>query len=257
MAVIPIEIGALGIVTKGFVQGLEDLEIRGRVGTIQTTVLVRSTKILRRVQETCCHLNSSEKPSTHADIKNSQKSKIIGKILEQKTKQNRNAEWISIMKKELKELKEGPEVNILFDSLKVKPQKIPNWKTLGHDGIQGFYFEKSHFHSRKTGPATELMSTRNTHTRMDDKWGKIPRSQKTPTQKRDYPSIYRPITCFLIMWKILTALLRGGIYYSLLYRRVARGTNDLLYINYLLLKETTTRYWLPTQNSMILSWKRE
>ena len=36
---IPIEISALGTVTKGLVQGLEDLEIRGRVEAIQTTAL--------------------------------------------------------------------------------------------------------------------------------------------------------------------------------------------------------------------------
>ena len=30
-------IGALGTATKGLLQGLEDLEIRGRVETIQTT----------------------------------------------------------------------------------------------------------------------------------------------------------------------------------------------------------------------------
>ena len=34
---IPIVIGALGTVTKGLVQGLDDLEIRGQVETIQTT----------------------------------------------------------------------------------------------------------------------------------------------------------------------------------------------------------------------------
>ncbi len=39
-------------VTKGLVQGLEDLEIRGRVETIQTTALLRSARILRRVLET-------------------------------------------------------------------------------------------------------------------------------------------------------------------------------------------------------------
>ena len=33
VTVIPIVSGALGTVTKGFVQGLEDLEIRGRVKT--------------------------------------------------------------------------------------------------------------------------------------------------------------------------------------------------------------------------------
>ena len=36
---IPIVIGAFGTFTKGLVQGLEDLEIRGRVETIQTTTI--------------------------------------------------------------------------------------------------------------------------------------------------------------------------------------------------------------------------
>ena len=42
MTVIPIVIGALGTVTKGLVQGLDDLVIRGRVGIMQTTLLLRS-----------------------------------------------------------------------------------------------------------------------------------------------------------------------------------------------------------------------
>ena len=39
-------------VTKGLIKGLEDLEIWGRVETIQTTALLRSARILRRVLET-------------------------------------------------------------------------------------------------------------------------------------------------------------------------------------------------------------
>ena len=35
---IPIVIGAFGTVTKGLLQGLEDLEVGGRVETVQTTV---------------------------------------------------------------------------------------------------------------------------------------------------------------------------------------------------------------------------
>ena len=42
-------IDALGTITKGLIQGQEDLEIRGRVETIQTTALLRSARILRRV----------------------------------------------------------------------------------------------------------------------------------------------------------------------------------------------------------------
>ena len=49
VTVIPIVIGALGSVTKEVVQGLEDLEIKGRVKTIQTISLLKSARILGRV----------------------------------------------------------------------------------------------------------------------------------------------------------------------------------------------------------------
>ena len=49
MTVIPIAIGTLSTITKGLVKGLEDLKIKGRVETIQTTALLRSAMILRRV----------------------------------------------------------------------------------------------------------------------------------------------------------------------------------------------------------------
>ena len=52
VAVISIVIGTLGTVTKGFILGLEDLVIRGPMEIIQTTALLRSTRILRRVLET-------------------------------------------------------------------------------------------------------------------------------------------------------------------------------------------------------------
>ena len=52
VAIIPIIIGAFGTVTKGLLKGLEDLEVGGRVETIQTTPLLRTARILRRVLET-------------------------------------------------------------------------------------------------------------------------------------------------------------------------------------------------------------
>ena len=45
-------IGSLGTVTKGLIKGLEYLEIRGRVKTIQFTALLRLFRIPRRVLET-------------------------------------------------------------------------------------------------------------------------------------------------------------------------------------------------------------
>ena len=52
VTIIPIVIGAFGTVTKGLLKGLEDLEVGGRVETIQTTALLRTVRILRRVLET-------------------------------------------------------------------------------------------------------------------------------------------------------------------------------------------------------------
>ena len=52
VTIVPIVIGAFGTITEGLLKGLEDLEVGGRVETIQTTALLRTARILRRVQET-------------------------------------------------------------------------------------------------------------------------------------------------------------------------------------------------------------
>ena len=49
VTIIPIVIGAFSTITKGLLKGLEDLEVGGRVETIQTTALLKTARILRRV----------------------------------------------------------------------------------------------------------------------------------------------------------------------------------------------------------------
>ena len=58
VTIIPIVIGAFGTVTKGLLKGPEDLEVSGRVETIQATALLKTARILRRVQETWGDLQS-------------------------------------------------------------------------------------------------------------------------------------------------------------------------------------------------------
>ena len=53
VTIVPIVIGALGPITKGLLKSMEDLKVGGRVETIQTTALLRTARILRRVLETC------------------------------------------------------------------------------------------------------------------------------------------------------------------------------------------------------------
>ena len=52
VTIIPIVIGVFGTVIKGLLKGLEDLEVGEGVETIQTTALLRTASILRRVLET-------------------------------------------------------------------------------------------------------------------------------------------------------------------------------------------------------------
>ena len=52
VTVILIVVGALGTTPRGLVKGMEELKIRGQVETIQTTALLRSTRILKRLPET-------------------------------------------------------------------------------------------------------------------------------------------------------------------------------------------------------------
>ena len=52
VTIIPIVIGAFITVTKGLLKGLENLEVRDQVETIQTTKLLRTARMMKRVLET-------------------------------------------------------------------------------------------------------------------------------------------------------------------------------------------------------------
>ena len=81
VTIIPIVIGAFNTVTKGLLKGLEDLEVGGRVETIQATTLLRNgqntTKSPGYLRRLAVLSDSSEKPSTNADVKNSNEYIII------------------------------------------------------------------------------------------------------------------------------------------------------------------------------------
>ena len=52
VTIIPFVIGAFCTVTKGLLKGLEDVNVGGRVETIQTTAFLGTARILGRVLET-------------------------------------------------------------------------------------------------------------------------------------------------------------------------------------------------------------
>ena len=78
VTVIPVVIGALETIPKWLVPGLEDLEIKEQVVSIQSTPMLISARILRRVLETWedwLSLKLQWKTSADVGVKNSQRSK--------------------------------------------------------------------------------------------------------------------------------------------------------------------------------------
>ena len=81
---------------------------------------------------------------------------------------------------------------------------------------------------------------------------KRPPWSKKFSPKGTIPNNYRPITCLPMMWNILTAQIRKGIYDSLISRglfheaqkrrhKATRGTEELLCIDQHILKESKAR----------------
>ena len=58
---IPVVVGVLQMFLQVWKKRLKELEIREGIKTIQTTALLRSAEIFRRVQETFCHSYSSDR----------------------------------------------------------------------------------------------------------------------------------------------------------------------------------------------------
>ena len=129
-------------------------------------------------------------------------------------------------------------------------KKISNLKTPGHDGIHGFWFKEfTSIHE-----IIALERNRCIEGAHVPEWmtkGKTPLIQKL-LLKKTVPNNYRPITCLLIMWKILTAKIREEIYYSLTSRGLipeeqkgcckgSRGTRELLFVDQHILKKSKTK----------------
>ena len=71
VTIVPIVIGALSTVTHGLIQGVEELEISGPSKLLDYWDRPEYREESWRLEETCCHSNSSERPSADANVKNS------------------------------------------------------------------------------------------------------------------------------------------------------------------------------------------
>ena len=66
MSIVPIVIGALGTIPKSLEKHLKELNVEVNISQMQTTVLLNSARIVRKVwssKESCCYWSSRKNPS--------------------------------------------------------------------------------------------------------------------------------------------------------------------------------------------------
>ena len=135
-------------------------------------------------------------------------------------------------------------------------KKISNWKTLGHDGINGFWLKKF------TSIHDKLEMNRCLQKAHVPEWmtkGRTTLIQKDPSKGIGSDN-YWPMICLLMLRKIFTAQIREEINYSLTSRGLfpkeqkgchkgSRGTSELLYIDQHILNKSKTR-----RKNLAMSW---
>ena len=153
---------------------------------------------------------------------------------------------MSDLKEEMVKLEQQ---NVVINENKVKKQcsKMPDWKTPGHDDVQGFWIKRlDKMHERIATQLNEVIEG----TKEIPSWmtyGRTVLCQKDPAKGNSVEN-FRQITCLPLMWKLLTGIISEDIYCfmeneNLLQeeqkgcRRKSRETKDQLLIDKTMLKD--------------------
>ena len=172
-------------------------------------------------------------------------------------KHNGDAEWLHGVKQEIDV---DPQHDVIIDVVKLRKQlnNMPNWKAPGPDLVQGFWLKN--FKSIHNRLAVQLNECLNGGSMPD--WMTKGRTVLVMKDvlKGNVASNYRPITCLPLVWKLMTGIVAEEIYSfmdesELLpeeqkgCKKDSRGTNDLLFINKMVLKEVKTR-----KKNLAMAW---
>ena len=124
---------------------------------------------------------------------------------------------------------------ITWEMINTQVKKIPNSKALGGDGVQGFWLKIFDFlHSRITNQLNDILNG----VASLPEWMAYDK-----TVLCNAVDNYRPISCLLLMWKLLTGVVTESIYlfleekrsYLMNRKNVGKEVSELR-TNYLLIK---------------------
>ena len=159
---------------------------------------------------------------------------------------NADAEWLKDLRVE-QESEQQEKIEFTENLIKQQCKMIPNWKTPGPDGVQGYWIKKlTALHDRIVSQMNDMINNRIPV----PSWmtcGRTILCQKDHS-KGNADENYRPITCLSLKWKLLTGVIAGSMYEYLERsnilpeeqkgcRRKSRGTKDQLLIDKMILQD--------------------
>ena len=169
-------------------------------------------------------------------------------IWSQSADHKKDAKWLQDLRSEVN-VKKQKKIDITTSSLKKIIGRMPNWKSPGPDLVQGFWL--NNFSTLQERVRLQLKESLDSG--FVPSWltrGRTSLLQKDKS-KDNIASNYRPITCFPLMWTLLTGVIADQIYTHLDQELLpeeqkgcgkgCRGTNDLLYIDRAAIKEVKSK----------------
>ena len=210
---------------------------------------ISKTDSLLLIRKLFAELNGKTKESN--EIPDADQSRVFwSDMWSESKKHNRNAEWLKKLKEENKYQKQESLV-ITKDMVSKQSRKIPNWKAPGRDGVQGFWINKlTNLHERT---AFQLNKILNGNKQLPDlvTHGRTVLYQKDRT-KGNAVDNYQPISCLLLMWKLLTSIISEDLYRFLEEEKILpeeqmgckrniRGTKDQVLLDKAVLRDCKRR----------------
>ena len=132
-------------------------------------------------------------------------------IWDNEKEHERNAVSLRELRAEKDDMKQNA-VNTTTEMIKEQVKKIPNWKSPGPDGVQGYWLKKlTALHEHIAKQMDNIIS----NTEDIPKWmtvGTTVLCQKDPG-KGNAVDNYRPISFLPLMWKLLTGTIAESIYF--------------------------------------------
>ena len=139
-------------------------------------------------------------------------------IWRKRKEHNKEAEWLGQLKEELGN-QQQENIIITKDMAPKQCKRMPNLKTLGTDGVKGFWLKKLTSRNERIAEQLSLIVNGDAEVLSWLTLGRTILCLKDPN-KGNAVDNYQPISCLPMIWKLFTGVIADGIYQYLAKNKV-------------------------------------